>query len=240
MADTVAHTRVVTACFTCSCALRQVLLVPFQKAKQLHALCSAAGVRTFGDTFDGLTIKDCLHPRPWDGAKSVPSTYLRHPKTGDATRILVPRGFTCVNRTELVAAHAALTGAGVERIVLKPSWSSSGDGIVMNVSAEQVEAYTWDENRGSVVLEEFLVADVNPSDGRTRWPVVHFLARSQCGEVVEQLIAGTATYKGTVSPCDIETVVGERVQSAAEELAEIFGFSGFWGIDLRCTRANRT
>ena len=212
--------------------LTEVLLVPFQKAKGLHALCAEANIRTFGDTFDGLTIKDCLHPRPWDGAESVPTTFLKHPKTGEDTGIHVPRGFTCITHDELVAAYAAMKNAGVEKIVLKPSWSSSGSGIKMDVTEAQIAKYKWDSSKGSIVLEEFLAVDVDPTDGRARWPVVHFLARSRCGEVVEQLIAGTASYNGTVSPCDIGAAVSNRVQEVAGELAEVFGFSGFWGIDL--------
>ena len=212
--------------------LKSVLLIPFQKARGLHALCAKYNIPTFGDTFEGLTIKDCLHPRPWDGASSVPTTYLMHPKTGEQTDVRVPRGFTCVDKDELVAADTALRAAGVAGVVLKPSWSSSGSGIVVNISAEDVASYEWNITKGSIVLEEFLEVDVDPSDGKARWPVVHFLARSRCGEVVEQLIAGTTSYNGTVSPSDINSVVEARVLAVSTTLAEVFGFNGFWGIDL--------
>lgn len=206
-----------------------MVLVPFSVPKHLKALCEARDIHVFGDGVGHFVRKDALHPPP-KGPDDVMLDVMRHPKTGEPMDIHVPRGFTCFNHDQLMVAEKIMRDAGI-KIVLKPSWESSGKGIIVGVTHEEIEAMKWNPDKGEIVLEEFLDADKN-ADGSLLLPVVHFVARSQYGEIVEQLIAGTTTYNGTISPSRVPTPAKDRVKVVTELLADAMDLSGFWGVDF--------
>jgi hypothetical protein len=70
--------------------------------------------------------------------------------------ILVPRGYVCTSRLELVEARRLLWDVDV---CIKPLNGASGVGIVLYASDEQVETY--DFPHGHVNLEECLALDVD-------------------------------------------------------------------------------
>jgi len=209
----------------------ELILVPFRKPKKLLELCEEAGIHVFGDVQDGLLQKDVLHPRPDAMLKgNSPLTgHLLHPESKEPLPIRVPRGFTCFNRTELAWAVEAMEREGL-RIVFKPSWGSSGKGILMNFTAADLEKLSWDPEKGPVAVEEYIDAD-RKSDGELLLPVIHCLARSQFGDIVEQLITGTTSYNGTASPCRVEDMVRDKVDRATGLLADTLDMQGFWGVD---------
>jgi len=210
----------------------EVILVPFHKPKAMLDMCEAAGIKVFGDLAEGLIRKDMLHPRPDPELKEkspLPNTLL-HPVSREPLPIRVPRGFTCFNKDELRWGFEAMHAAGC-RIVVKPSWESAGHGIDLNFTREKMEEYHWKESLGPVGLEEYIDAD-KKSDGSLLLPVIHCLARSQFGDIVEQLITGTTSYNGTASPCRVEDTTRGKVAAAITLLADTLDFQGFWGVDF--------
>lgn len=209
----------------------EMILVPFRKPKKLVEFCDAAGIHVFGDLSDGLLQKDVLHPRPSAELKedSPLVGHLLHPESREPLPIRVPRGFTCFDKDELTWGVVAMKRAGL-RVVLKPSWGSSGDGIILDFTEELLKDYTWNPELGPVGIEEFIDAD-RKSDGSLLLPVIHCLARSQFGDIVEQLITGTTSYNGTASPCKVEDSVRGKVDRATSLLADTLDMQGFWGVD---------
>jgi hypothetical protein len=100
------------------------------------------GLERFGN-------KGILHR--WMRSLDVPSVI----ETIDPS-ILVPRGYVCTSRLELVEARRLLWDVDV---CIKPLNGASGVGIVLYASDEQVETY--DFPHGHVNLEECLALDVD-------------------------------------------------------------------------------
>ncbi len=73
--------------------------------------------------------------------------------------INVPKGWICDDRRDLESAFYAMSADGVKRFILKPRFSSAGEGTIRDVTSwAQLEVHNFDQF-GEVVLEEMLPYD---------------------------------------------------------------------------------
>jgi len=146
----------------------------------------------------------------------------------------VPFGYRCRSNKDLLWAYDSLTAIGIARMLLKPSGgASSGDGIIMNVTRSQLEAYDFAED-DIVSLEEMI--NLATVDALVVSPVLHFIGPDQCGRPAEQLIRGDCIFDGNKSPpLDIRGYSDKmlsRCHEIAEQFAKATGLQGFWGLDF--------
>jgi len=157
------------------------------------ALLELPNVSAFGETAawtETCGDKGILH-RHMDSL-TTPSLI----ETVDPT-IVVPCGYVCKNRPELLAARLLLADIDV---VIKPLKGATGVGIILKPSQQVLETY--DFPLGPVNLEEFLSLDLD-QDGEAVSPAFHYMGNRLVGCVVDQIMDGCA-FSGwkstTVSP----------------------------------------
>ena len=108
--------------------------------------------------------------------------------------INVPQGWICDDRRDLEAAFCTMFTDGVGRFILKPRFSSAGEGIIRDITSwTQLEDYNFDQF-GEVVLEEML-----PYDGISS---IQFYGQQLLAYPTDQLLSRIhpSKYAGNIVP----------------------------------------
>lgn len=148
--------------------------------------------RVLGDAeswCDRYATKAVLHP---------PVREQRPPVAAFAG-VPIPRGYTCVDKGELLRGARMLGEVGIAEFVVKPVIGTTGEGIVF-VSGERGvgAAASGAFSMGDVVIEERLPVDKD-LDGHVIAPSLQFVGGRLLGEPLDQVMNGVA-FAGNIGP----------------------------------------
>jgi len=114
------------------------------------------------------------------------------------------------------------------RLVLKPSWASGGDGIILNVKEEQLGSFDFPPGEEhTAILEEFV-------EGRGDSPTLYMLAAEPCGPLADQILADNGTVNdGNRWPSVLASEqLTQTCVAAAKDIQRVWGLSSQWGLDF--------
>jgi len=116
--------------------------------------------------------------------------------------------------------------------VLKPSWASGGDGIVLNVTEEQIQQFEFPgEMECTAILEEFIRA--GDSFGSSQSPTLYMMGDSSCGPAADQILTGGgAVNLGNRWPSQLPVEINQACVQMAQEVNNFWGLKSQWGLDF--------
>lgn len=150
--------------------------------------------------------------------------------------VVVPAGFSCHNPQELWDGFRMLQDLGITRVLLKPSWTCAGSGIIFDAAPRDLadvcvqwvhatEANPAATNTMVYLLEELVTPiDIDPRNGKPISPVVHFFGTSLFGPVADQTIGVHGTFEGNAIPSALPQNVRDRVAGAAVAAGRCMAF----------------
>lgn len=142
--------------------------------------------------------------------------------------IRVPRGYACSDQKEITTAHRLLREERVARMILKPAVGATGEGIIPDVTARQIEEYGFP--MGDAVLEELLEIDCDER-GRQITPSVQYMGRMLYAGVTDQTCNGV-THEGNIAPSRTPLEFQARVREASERILSFLNPLGPGGFDF--------
>jgi len=151
-----------------------------------------------------------------------------------ACRARGPTGYIASSSAELKAALQTLrqeTPQGT-RFVLKPSWASGGDGILLDVREEHLEGFSFpDREECTAILEELVESDETLGDLRS--PTLYMIGDRPCGAPADQLLRdGGAVNLGNRWPSQLPADLAQACTEAAREVHKSWGLQSQWGLDF--------
>jgi len=206
---------------------------PMYLTPEMDEVSQQYGIRTIGDRSDHSlsslsSAKAWLHPHI-NPDKRGPS--LRDVRTGKARG---PMGYVASSVEELLCAFRTLraetpNGTG---FVLKPSWASGGDGIILNVTEEQIKQFEFPEEVDcTAILEEFIRA--GGSFGRCQSPTLYMMGDKPCGPLADQILTGGgAVNLGNRWPSQLPGEINQACVQMAQEVNNFWGLNSQWGLDF--------
>jgi len=206
---------------------------PMYLTPEIDEISQHYGIRTIGDRSDHAlgalsSAKAWLHPHI-NPDKRGPS--LRDVRTGSARG---PMGYIASSVQELLRAFHTLkaetpNGTG---FVLKPSWASGGDGIVLNVTEEQIQQFEFPgEMECTAILEEFIRA--GDSFGSSQSPTLYMMGDISCGPLADQILTGGgAVNLGNRWPSQLPVEINQACVQMAQEVNNFWGLKSQWGLDF--------
>jgi predicted ATP-grasp superfamily ATP-dependent carboligase len=116
------------------------------------------------------------------------------------------------------------------RIVLKPSWASGGDGIIVDVQEEQVESFKFPPGgQRTAILEEFI-------EGTGESPTLYMIGAEPCGPLADQILADNGTVNSGnrwPSPSFVAwEPLTQKCIAAARDIQRVWGLRSQWGLDF--------
>lgn len=150
-----------------------------------------------------------------------------------------PIGYIASSSADLKAALRALrqeTPQGT-RFVLKPSWASGGEGILLDVCEEQLEDFDFpDREECTAILEELIESDETLGD--TRSPTLYMIGDRPCGAPADQLLRdGGAVNLGNRWPSQLPADLAQACTEVAKEVHKSWGLQSQWGLDFVLDRS---
>eukprot|EP00746_Dinoflagellata_sp_MGD_P154542 gnl/MRDRNA2_/MRDRNA2_84880_c0_seq1.p1 gnl/MRDRNA2_/MRDRNA2_84880_c0~~gnl/MRDRNA2_/MRDRNA2_84880_c0_seq1.p1 ORF type:complete len:503 (-),score=102.03 gnl/MRDRNA2_/MRDRNA2_84880_c0_seq1:384-1892(-) len=145
-----------------------------------------------------------------------------------------PTGYIASSTAELVQAFHALqeeTPQGT-RFVLKPSWTSGGDGIILDVSEAQLQDFEFPaEVDCTVILEELI--ETERGKGNNQSPTLYMLGAKPCGPLADQLLAeGGAVNLGNRWPSELPDEIASACTELAQAIHSAWDLQSQWGLDF--------
>lgn len=211
-------------------------LYPMYVTSAVEEVAQRFGLHVIGDRANHLLCqlacaKGWLHPHI-NPQRRGPS--LRDLKQSWGSGARGPRGYIASSSAELLQAFRALheeTPKGT-RFVLKPSWASGGDGIIMGVSEAQLLNFEFPLRMDCTAILEELIETVESADNNQS-PTLYMLGGKVCGPLAEQLLAeGGAVNLGNRWP----SALPQEIASACTDLAQLihgaWGLQSQWGMDF--------
>merc|ERR1719210_1242517 len=139
-------------------------------------------------------------------------------------------GYVASSGPELLLAMRALRSELPHgtRLVLKPSWASGGDGIIIDVAEADLAAFEFPSGGGhTAILEEFVV-------GCGASPTLYMIGGEPCALLADQILQ----CEGVVndgnrwpSPTASEQLTQTCI-AAASEIQRVWGLKSQWGLDF--------
>jgi len=206
---------------------------PMYLTSEMEEVSQQYGIRAIGDRSDHAlgslsSAKAWLHPHI-NADKRGPS--LRDVRTGNARG---PMGYIASSVEELLRAFHTLkaetpNGTG---FVLKPSWASGGDGIILNVAEEQIKQFEFPREVGcTAILEEFIRA--GNSFGSSQSPTLYMMGDKSCGPLADQILTGGgAVNLGNRWPSQLPVEINQACVQMAQEVNSFWGLKSQWGLDF--------
>lgn len=210
---------------------KPLCLYPMYLVPDVQETAEKQGVIVLGDKDEhrlGLLCnsKAWLHPHI-DEKKRVPS--LRD-SVFESSGARGPRGYIASSTEDLLMAFSTLrTEMPRGRLVLKPSWASGGEGIVIDVVEEQLKAFIFPEgDHYTAVLEELI-----EGHGSLQSPTLYMLGSEPCGPLADQVLSGDGVVNdGNKYPSALSRAVTQACVSAAQAVQQVWCLSSNWGLDF--------
>jgi hypothetical protein len=139
-------------------------------------------------------------------------------------------GYLASSSQELMTAMCKLrselpSGA---RLVLKPSWASGGEGIVIDVTEAQLAAFEFPPaGQHTAILEEFV-------EGTGESPTLYMIGGEPCGLLGDQILSCNGVVNDGnrwPSPTASERLTQTCI-AAAHEIQKVWGLKSQWGLDF--------
>jgi len=215
-------------------ASRGLFLYPMYLTSAMAAACERHGFSAVGDADDHQicqlrNAKAWLHPHVNPRMRG-PSMRDALPGGAGGSAARGPWGYIASTTEELGEAMRRLQGElpGGARLVLKPSWASGGDGIIVDVTAEQLASFAFPPGgQHTAILEEFV-------EGAGESPTLYMLGAEPLGPLADQILAENgAVNDGNRWPssCASERLTQTCV-AAAREIQKVWGLRSQWGLDF--------
>jgi hypothetical protein len=230
---------------TCQEVLTQIMLIPDQISldslafypmyltQEIQQVAQDFGVRVVGDTAQNplgplCSAKAWLHPHI-NSKKRGPS--LRSTLKAELSGARGPIGYISSSTEELLQAFHALTSempVGT-RFVLKPSWASGGDGIIVDVSEEQLGTFMFPAEEHCTAILEELIEGI----GELQSPTLYMVGSLSCGPLADQILAeGGTVNEGNRWPSDLPEGLTQTCIEAARTIQQVWGLTSNWGLDF--------
>lgn len=164
---------------------------------------------------DRMADKGILHPNAIPERRNVLMPYIGH-----LAQAVTPRGYTCDSKDELLLGAEMLHKAGIERLILKPRFTSAGFGTFFPTQAE-LEAYNFPE--GGVVLEEVLNFQGVSS--------IQFYGTKLLPCPTDQLVRG-AVFDGNIVPSRQPIEFQRQLMQAAQSVLDYIQPKGLGAFDF--------
>lgn len=227
-----------TAALSKHLSLQECLFYPMYVTSEMQIIAQNVGFRgVIGDAIDHpfgdlANAKAWLHP------------HICHEKRGRSLRDLAgsvargPLGYIASSMAELKLAFQKLRTELPDgtKLVLKPSWASGGEGIILNVTQEQLEQFAFPERPGCVaVLEEMI-----EGRGSLLSPTSYMVGCEPCGGLADQILdEGGAVNLGNRWPSTLPDHVTESCVQVALALQEQWQLKSNWGLDFVLDKEGR-
>jgi len=218
-------------------APRKVLFYPMYLTSAMTAACERYGLSPIGDADDHQicrlgSAKAWLHPHvnPQKRGPSLRDALAAN--VGAAAAARGPLGYIASSTQELKEAMRRLQGELPRgaRVVLKPSWASGGDGIIVDVKEEQLESFKFPPGgQHTAILEEFV-------EGTGESPTLYMIGAEPCGPLADQILADNGTVNdGNRWPSSSFLAAEQLTQTcicAARDIQRVWGLTSQWGLDF--------
>eukprot|EP00420_Gonyaulax_spinifera_P003839 CAMPEP_0197942920 /NCGR_PEP_ID=MMETSP1439-20131203/124649_1 /TAXON_ID=66791 /ORGANISM="Gonyaulax spinifera, Strain CCMP409" /LENGTH=433 /DNA_ID=CAMNT_0043566177 /DNA_START=70 /DNA_END=1372 /DNA_ORIENTATION=- len=227
-----------TAALSKHLSLQEWPFLPMYVTSEMQIMAQNVGFRgVIGDAIDHpfgdlANAKAWLHP------------HISHEKRGRSLRDLAgtvargPLGYIASSMAELKLAFQKLRTELPDgtKLVLKPSWASGGEGIILNVTQEQLEQFAFPERPGCVaVLEEMI-----EGRGSLLSPTSYMVGCEPCGGLADQILdEGGAVNLGNRWPSTLPDHVTESCVQVALALQEQWQLKSNWGLDFVLDKEGR-
>jgi len=219
--------------------VRSCLFYPMYLTSEMQAMSRTLGFRgAVGDAMDH-PICELANAKAWLHPHICPEkrTGSLRDLAGSAAR--GPLGYIASSPAELNLAFRTLRSELPEctKLVLKPSWASGGEGIVLDVSAEQLERFDFPDRPDCLaVLEEMIEGGSSLIS-----PTIYMVGGEPCGGLADQILGeGGAVNLGNRWPSTLPDCVTESGGLAALALQEQWqlgpGRCARWGRPTRHRR----
>jgi len=211
-------------------------LYPMYVTSAVEQVAQRFGMHLIGDGADHPLCplpcaKGWLHPHI-NPQRRGPS--LRDLKQSWGSGARGPTGYIASSTMELVQAFHTLHEETPEgtRFVLKPSWASGGDGIIMGVSEAQLQNFEFPAQvDGTAILEELI--ETEERVGNNQSPTLYMLGGKPCGPLADQLLAeGGAVNLGNRWPSALPNEIASACTDLAQVIHAAWGLQSQWGMDF--------
>lgn len=120
------------------------------------------------------------------------------------------------------------------RIVLKPSWASGGDGIIVDAKEEQLKSFEFPPGgQHTAILEEFI-------EGTGESPTLYMIGAEPCGPLADQILMDNGTVNDGNRWPSPSFVASEQLTqtciAAARDIQRVWGLKSQWGLDFVINR----
>eukprot|EP00928_Gymnodinium_smaydae_P094201 TRINITY_DN7877_c0_g1_i2.p1 TRINITY_DN7877_c0_g1~~TRINITY_DN7877_c0_g1_i2.p1 ORF type:complete len:579 (-),score=100.76 TRINITY_DN7877_c0_g1_i2:726-2291(-) len=212
------------------CFYPMYLVPDVQKVAEQH------GVKVLGDENEhqlGLlsNAKAWLHPHIDEQKRALAANLRDSAVQGSGAR--GPRGYIASSTEDLLKAFRALKAEMPNgRLVLKPSWASGGEGIIIDVAEEQLRDFSFPKGNHyldyTAVLEEFI-----EGRGSSQSPTLYMIGSKPCGTLADQVLSGdgVVVYEGGKYSSALPQAVTQACVAAAKSIQEVWCLSSHWSLD---------
>eukprot|EP00931_Biecheleriopsis_adriatica_P053031 TRINITY_DN3096_c0_g1_i3.p1 TRINITY_DN3096_c0_g1~~TRINITY_DN3096_c0_g1_i3.p1 ORF type:complete len:517 (-),score=108.28 TRINITY_DN3096_c0_g1_i3:428-1978(-) len=142
-----------------------------------------------------------------------------------------PRGYIASSTDDLLQAFRMLTAempCGT-RFVLKPSWASGGEGIIIGVTEEQLERFRFPSGDEYTAILEELIEGLEELQS----PTLYMIGGEACGPLADQVLKdGGSVNDGNRWPSTLPDSMTQTCIRAAKALQQVWGLSCQWGLDF--------
>jgi len=212
--------------------LASVRFYPMYLVQSIKASAESYGVQVIGDEADHWlgelsSAKSWLHPHI-NPEKRGPS--LRECGI-ECSGARGPRGYIASSTAELLDAFRTLQAEMPRgtRFVFKPSWASGGDGIIIDVTEEQLRDFIFPAKDGcTAILEELIegLADLQS-------PTLYMIGSESCGALADQLLSsGGVVNEGNHWPSLLPETMAQTCLAAARAIQKVWCLKSQWGLDF--------
>mmetsp|Transcript_57090 Transcript_57090/g.183457 ORF Transcript_57090/g.183457 Transcript_57090/m.183457 type:complete len:527 (-) Transcript_57090:633-2213(-) len=216
---------------------RKLFFYPMYLTAEMAAACRRRGLTPVGDAEDHPICrlgeaKGWLHRHimPEKGGPSLRDALPGAGAGSGAGAARGPRGYLASTTEELLLAAGALRGElpSGARLVLKPSWASGGEGIILDVQEAQLAAFEFPPGgQHTAILEELI-------EGAAESPTLYMIGAEPCGALADQLLSGGgAINDGNRWPSSSASEqLTQTCVAAAQKIQEVWGLRSQWGLDF--------
>lgn len=210
---------------------REWEIIPYSVTEPFLRWASQTGAPIFGDDERWVRTysnKSILHPNAIHELRDPLLPLLSEEVAG----LRLPRGYTCTTAKELARALDLLRAAGVQKFILKPVVGTTGEGILLIETKNQIKDYAFP--MGAVVLEECLEIDID-AQGRKISPSVQYLGQKLSADVTDQTFKDVA-YEGNIIPSATSLEFQHELLEMAKRVVRRLAPQGPGGFDFLSVR----
>lgn len=212
--------------------LDKLCFCPMYLVPDIRQLAKNQGIRVVGDEAQHAmgplsSAKAWLHPHI-DPERWAPSLRDCNIETSGARG---PRGYIASSTDGLLRALRTLRAEmpSGTKFVLKPSWASGGEGIIIGVTETDLEGFTFPSEVDCTAILEEMIEGISDLQS----PTLYMIGSEPCGALADQILSGGgAVNDGNRWPSALPDAVTQTCVSAAKAVQQVWNLSSQWGLDF--------